>query len=60
MSDFDRYDFALAMLFGLIAVGALLLGAPFWTAYLFLAVGVTISLYRHFGELPPRRSPRRR
>jgi hypothetical protein len=43
---------------GLIMVGALL-GAPFWTAYLFLAVAVTISLYRHF-DLPPHRSPRRR
>lgn len=54
MSDFDRYDFVLSMLFGLITVGGLLLGAPFWTAYLFLATGVTITLYRHF-DLPPRR-----
>jgi hypothetical protein len=47
MSDYDRYDFALSMLFGLIMVGALLLGAPFWTAFPLLAIGVTISLYRH-------------
>jgi|HubBroStandDraft_6_1064221.scaffolds.fasta_scaffold652558_2 hypothetical protein len=53
MTDFDRYDFAITMVISLIMVGALLLGAPFWTAYLFLAVAVTISLYRHF-DLPPR------
>jgi len=59
MNDYDRYDFALSMLLGLIMVGALLLGAPFWSAFLFLAIGITISLYRHL-DLPPRRSPRRR
>jgi len=59
MSDYDRYDFAISMLFGLIMVGALLLGAPLWIVPLLLAIGVTISLYRHL-DLPPRRSPRRR
>ena len=54
MNDYDRYDFALSMLFGLIMVAALLLGAPFWTAFLLLAIGVTITLYRHL-PLPPRR-----
>jgi hypothetical protein len=59
MTDFDRYDFAISMVVGLIMVGALLLGAPFWTAYLFLAVAVTIGLYRHF-DLPPRITLRRK
>jgi hypothetical protein len=59
MTDYDRYDFAISMLVGLLMVGALLLGAPFWTAYLFLAVAVTISLYRHF-DLPPRITFRRK
>jgi Flp pilus assembly protein TadB len=59
MTDYDRYDFAISMLVGLIMVGALLLGAPLWTLPLFLAIAVTISLYRHL-PLPPRRSPRRR
>jgi hypothetical protein len=59
MTDFDRYDFAISMVVGLIMVGALVLGAPFWTAYLFLAVGVTIGLYRHF-DLPPRITFRRK
>jgi hypothetical protein len=54
MTDFDRYDLAISMVVGLIMVGALLIGAPFWTAYLFLAVAVTIGLYRHF-DLPPHR-----
>ncbi len=54
MTDYDRYDFAISMLVGLIMVGALLLGAPIWTVFLFLAVAVTISLYRHL-PLPPRR-----
>ncbi|HTR72176.1 MAG TPA: hypothetical protein VMG80_01160 [Solirubrobacteraceae bacterium] len=54
MTDYDRYDFAISMAISLIMVGALLLGAPFWTVYLFLAIAVTITLYRHF-DLPPRR-----
>jgi hypothetical protein len=55
MTDYDRYDFAISMLISLIMVGALVLGAPFWTAYLFLAVAVTITVYRHFGFLIRRR-----
>jgi len=57
MTDFDRYDFAISMVVGLIMAGALVLGAPFWTIYPILAVGVTITLYRHF-DLPPHRSRR--
>jgi len=54
VSDYDRYDFAISMVLGLMMVGALLLGAPVWTMPLFLAASVTISLYRHL-DLPPRR-----
>lgn len=53
MTDFDRYDFAISMLVGLATIGAWMLGAPFVIAFLFLAIGVTIGLYRHF-DLPPR------
>jgi hypothetical protein len=58
MTDFDRYDFAMSMVIGLIMVGTLMLGAPFWTVFVFLTVGVTITVYRHFVELPPHRSRR--
>ncbi len=58
MTDVDRYDFAITIVIGLIMIGAFALGAPFWTAYLFLAVAVTICLYRHF-DLPPRIHKRR-
>jgi hypothetical protein len=59
MTDYDRYDFAISMVVGLIMVGALLLGAPLWTLPLLLAIGVTITLYRHF-DLPPRITLRRK
>jgi hypothetical protein len=54
MTDYDRYDFAISMLFGLLMVGSLLLGAPLWTLPLLLAISVTTTLYRHL-DLPPRR-----
>ncbi|HWY89444.1 MAG TPA: hypothetical protein VNY31_02125 [Solirubrobacteraceae bacterium] len=54
MNDFDRYDFAITMLFGSIAVGALILGGPLWAIALIYATCGTIVLYRHF-PLPPRK-----
>jgi hypothetical protein len=54
MNDFDRYDFALAMLFGSIAAGILVLGGPLWAIVLVYATCATIVLYRHL-PLPPRR-----
>jgi hypothetical protein len=54
MNDYDRYDFALSMLFGAIMVGVLLLGGPLWTVVPICMVCCTISLYRHL-PLPPRR-----
>ena len=54
MTDFDRYDFALSLLDGVILVGAFLLGAPLWALALILFAGITISVLRH-DELRPRR-----
>jgi hypothetical protein len=54
MNDFDRYDFALAMLFGSVAAGILVLGAPLWAVALIYMTCCTIMLYRHL-PLPPRR-----
>jgi hypothetical protein len=54
MSDYDRYDFVISMLTGLVMVGTLLLGGPLWTLALTLMIGVNISVFRHV-DLPPRR-----
>jgi hypothetical protein len=54
MNDVDRYDFALTMLFGGIADGCLVLGAPLWAITLIYMTLGTIVLYRHL-PLPPRR-----
>jgi hypothetical protein len=58
MTDFDRYDFAMSMVMGLIMAGVLVIGGPFWAIYPILAVGVTIGVYRHFVDLPTHRSRR--
>jgi hypothetical protein len=54
MTDFDRYDCAISLLTGVIAMGVLILGAPLWAIALIYATGCTIMLYRHL-PLPPRR-----
>jgi hypothetical protein len=54
MNDFDRYDYVISVIGGLIMVGTLLLGAPLWALVLIGMVTCTISLYRHL-PLPPRR-----
>jgi hypothetical protein len=54
MSDFDRYDFAMSLLMGVLMAGALVLGAPLWVLVLIGMITCTISLYRHL-PLPPRR-----
>ena len=51
--DFDRYDVALTLLLGLIAMGAVVLGAPLWTFVLTGLICGTIVMYRHL-PLPPR------
>ncbi len=52
--DFDRYDVALTLLFGLIAVSILILGAPLWAIVLIYVTCGLIVMYRHL-PLPPRR-----
>jgi hypothetical protein len=55
MSDFDRYDFGGSVLTGLLAVGALLLYAPLWAVVLIMAIGCTVSLFRHLDLTPAKR-----
>jgi hypothetical protein len=54
MNEFDRYDYAIILLFGGIANGCLVLGAPLWAIALICMTLCTIVLYRHL-PLPPRR-----
>lgn len=54
MTDFDRYDYAISLFFGVIAVVVLILGGPLWAMALVYATASTIMLYRHL-PLPPRR-----
>jgi hypothetical protein len=53
MTEYDRYDFALTLLTGVIMVGALLLGAPIWALAPIFFTGVSISVLRH-ADLRPR------
>jgi hypothetical protein len=50
MSHLDRYDYALALLSGLIAVGALILSAALWTVALAYVAGWTAIFIRHIDE----------
>jgi hypothetical protein len=47
---FDRYDFVMSLVVGLIAVAALVLGAPLWALVLIYMVGGIIGFVRHFDE----------
>jgi hypothetical protein len=47
---FDRYDFVIFLVVGLIAVAALILGAPLWALVLIYAGGCIIGFIRHFDE----------
>jgi hypothetical protein len=53
MNDYDRYDFILSWVMGIVVVGAFLLGAPLWALMIICMVGCTISLHRH-RLIPPR------
>lgn len=50
MIDLDRYDYAISVLMGVIAVGALILGAPLWAIVLIYATGCSVVLLRHIDE----------
>lgn len=62
MSEFDRYDFAVSMVVGTIAMAALSLGAPLWVPVLIYASWITIGVLRHvdFNDLLPDESERPR
>jgi hypothetical protein len=52
--DFDRFDVAFTLLFGLIAMGVVILGGPLWAFVLIGLICGTLVMYRHL-PLPPRR-----
>ena len=55
MSDIDRYDLLFTVVGGTIVWSAIIwLGAPMWLVPAFLALAVTVGIYRHF-DLHPRR-----
>jgi hypothetical protein len=51
MIDLDRYDYALALLSGSIAVVILILYAALWAVALAYLIGWTAILVRHIDEL---------
>jgi hypothetical protein len=52
--DYDRYDFILSIVMGLLMAGIVASGGPLWAVVLVGMVCCTIVLYRHL-PLPPRR-----
>jgi hypothetical protein len=48
---FDRYDFVMWLLLGLVMVGALALGAPLWSPLAIMVVGSIAGFIRHFDEI---------
>jgi hypothetical protein len=48
---FDRYDFAMSLLMGVLMVGALALGAALWVAVVIMFVGCLANFIRHFDEI---------
>ena len=47
---FDRYDFVMWLLLGLIAVAVLILGAPLWAVVVIMFAGSVAGFIRHFDE----------
>jgi hypothetical protein len=50
VTHLDRYDYALALLSGLIAVAILVLCAALWAVALAYVVGWTVIFIRHIDE----------
>jgi hypothetical protein len=48
---FDRYDFVMWLLLGLVMVGVLALGGPLWTVVVIMVVGCVTGFIRHFDEI---------
>lgn len=59
MGDYDRYDFAMSLLMGLLMAGCLVIGTPLWVPVLTGMVTCATSLYRHFdpADWAPRTGP---
>jgi hypothetical protein len=51
MTKLDRYDYAVTLLIGVIAVSALVLGAPLWVIVLIYVIGCSVVFIRHIDEL---------
>jgi len=51
VTKLDRYDYVISLLMGVIAVGALILGAPLWAIVLIYATGCSLVFIRHIDEL---------
>jgi hypothetical protein len=47
---YDRYDFAISWVMAIVAVGALLLGAPLWAIVLICVTGCTAVFIHHFDD----------
>jgi uncharacterized protein (DUF983 family) len=47
---FDRYDFVMYLVVGVLMVAALLLGAPLWAVVVIMFAGCTAGFIRHFDE----------
>lgn len=47
---YDRYDFVLSWLMAIVAVGALVLGAPLWAVVLIIVVGCTAVFLHHLDD----------
>jgi hypothetical protein len=48
---FDRYDLVMWLLLEAVIVGALVLGAPLWTAVVIVFAGCIAGFIRHFDEV---------
>jgi hypothetical protein len=48
---FDRYDFVMYLLTGVVTVVALTLGAPLWVLVVILFVSCLAGFIRHFDEI---------
>ena len=48
---YDRYDFIVSWVMAIVAVSALIIGAPLWAIVLICVVGCTVIALHHFDEL---------
>jgi hypothetical protein len=49
--SFDRYDFAISLVFSVIFNGALIVGAPLWVLVLIMFFCSVVIFARHFDEI---------